>query len=44
MARMAQRIADIIVTKPEDYAWRREVVVTIEWLAEREGKVLYARA
>jgi predicted nucleotidyltransferase len=34
---------DIIVTTPEDFAWRKEVVGTIEWPAAREGKVLYAR-
>jgi predicted nucleotidyltransferase len=33
---------DIIVTTPEDLAWRKEVVGTIEWPAAREGKVLYA--
>lgn len=33
---------DIIVTRPEDFAWRKEVVGTIEWPATREGKVLYA--
>jgi predicted nucleotidyltransferase len=35
---------DIIVTSPEDFAWRREVVGTLEWPAAREGKVLYAHA
>ena len=34
---------DIIVTTPEDFAWRKDVVGTIEWPATREGKVLYAR-
>jgi len=34
---------DIIVTRPEDFAWRKDVVGTIEWPAAREGKVLYAR-
>ena len=34
---------DIIVTRPEDFAWRKDVVGTIEWPASREGKVLYAR-
>jgi predicted nucleotidyltransferase len=34
---------DIIVTRPEDFAWRKEIVGTIEWPASREGKVLYAR-
>jgi predicted nucleotidyltransferase len=31
---------DIIVTSPEDFAWRKDVVGTIEWPASREGKVL----
>lgn len=35
---------DVIVTTPEDFAWRKDVVGTIEWPATREGKVLYARA
>ena len=35
---------DILVTKPEDFAWRKDVASTIEWPAFREGKVLYARA
>lgn len=35
---------DIIVTTPEDFAWRKEVVGTIEYPAFREGKVLYARS
>jgi predicted nucleotidyltransferase len=34
---------DIIVTRPADFAWRKDVVGTIEWPAAREGKVLYAR-
>ncbi len=34
---------DIIVTPPADFAWRQNVVGTIEWPAVREGKVLYAR-
>ncbi|MFZ5928395.1 MAG: nucleotidyltransferase domain-containing protein [Acidobacteriota bacterium] len=34
---------DIIVTTPEDFAWRKEVVGTIEYPAAREGKVLYVR-
>jgi uncharacterized protein len=34
---------DIIVTTPEDFEWRKEVVGTIEYPAVREGKVLYAR-
>jgi predicted nucleotidyltransferase len=34
---------DILVTRPEAFAWRKDVVGTIEWPASREGKVLYAR-
>jgi len=34
---------DIIVTKPADFDWRKDVVGTIEWPAAREGKVLYTR-
>ena len=34
---------DIIVTRPEEFAWRKDVVGTIEWPASREGKILYAR-
>ena len=34
---------DVIVTRPEDFAWRRDVVGTVEWPAAREGKVLYVR-
>jgi len=33
---------DVIVTRPEDFAWRKDVIGTIEWPAAREGKVLYA--
>jgi uncharacterized protein len=34
---------DIIVTTPEDFAWRKEINGTIERPASLEGKVLYAR-
>ena len=34
---------DVIVTRPHDFAWRKDVVGTVEWPAFREGKVLYAR-
>ena len=34
---------DVIVTRPDEFAWRKEVVGTIERPAVREGKVLYAR-
>src|SRR5947209_19969811 len=27
---------DVLVTKPEEFAWRKEVVGTIEWPAARE--------
>ena len=36
--------ADIIVTTPEEFAWRKEIPGTIERPAALEGKVLYARA
>jgi predicted nucleotidyltransferase len=35
---------DIILSRPEDFAWRKEIVGTIEYPATREGKVLYARS
>jgi uncharacterized protein len=34
---------DIIVSTPEEFAWRKEIVGTIERPAAREGEVLYAR-
>jgi predicted nucleotidyltransferase len=34
---------DVILSRPEDFAWRKEIVGTIEYPAAREGKVLYAR-
>lgn len=34
---------DIVVTTPEDFAWRKEIPGTIERPAAREGVVLYAR-
>lgn len=34
---------DVIVTRPEDFEWRKDVVGTIEWPAVKEGKLLYAR-
>ena len=34
---------DIIVTTPDDFAWRKKVPGTIERPASREGRVLYAR-
>ena len=35
---------DIIVSTPEEFEWRREVIGTIEYPAVKEGKVLYARS
>ena len=38
------RIAkDIVVSTPEEFAWRKEVVGTIEYPADHEGKALYAK-
>jgi uncharacterized protein len=34
---------DIVVSKPEDFAWRKEVPGTIERPAALEGKVMYER-
>jgi predicted nucleotidyltransferase len=34
---------DVLVTTPEDFAWRKEIPGTIERPAAREGRVLYAR-
>lgn len=34
---------DIIVSTPEDFAWRQEITGTIEYPAVHEGKVLYAK-
>ena len=34
---------DIIVTTPEDFKWRKEIVGTIERAAYLKGEVLYAR-
>jgi uncharacterized protein len=35
---------DILISRPEDFAWRKDIVGTIEYPAAREGKVLYARS
>lgn len=32
---------DVIVSSPEDFEWRKEIVGTIERVAAREGRVLY---
>lgn len=34
---------DVIVTTPEEFAWRKDTIGTIEWPAWREGTVLYAK-
>ncbi len=34
---------DIIVSRPDEFAWRRNVVGAIEEPAAREGKLLYGR-
>lgn len=34
---------DIIVTTPEEFAWRKKIIGTIEMPASKEGKVLYAK-
>ncbi len=35
---------DIVVSTPEEFSWRQEIVGTIEYPAVKEGKVLYARS
>ena len=35
---------DIIVSRPEDFLWRREIVGTIEYAASWEGKLLYEQS
>jgi predicted nucleotidyltransferase len=32
---------DIIVSTPEEFEWRKEIVGTVEYPAAREGKILY---
>lgn len=34
---------DIVVSSPDEFAWRKEIVGTIEYPAVREGKVLYEK-
>ena len=34
---------DLVLSTPEEFAWRKDVVGTIEWPAAREGKVVYDR-
>lgn len=35
---------DILVCTPEEFAWRKDIIGTIEHPAAQEGAVLYARA
>src|SRR6266404_2993825 len=35
---------DVIVSRPVDFAWRKDVIGTVEWPAALEGEVLYARS
>ncbi len=35
---------DVIVSKPDEFEWRKDIVGTIEWPATHEGRVLYAKA
>jgi predicted nucleotidyltransferase len=34
---------DIIVSRPEEFLWRKDIVGTIERPAAHEGRILYAR-
>src|SRR5437870_6849684 len=34
---------DVVVTTPDRFAWRKDIIGTIEHPAYSEGKVLYAR-
>lgn len=34
---------DVTVVSPESFAWRKNVIGTLEWPAAHEGKVLHAR-
>ena len=34
---------DVIISTPEEFEWRKEIVGTIEYPAWREGKTLYVR-
>jgi predicted nucleotidyltransferase len=34
---------DIIVSRPEEFQWRKDIVGTIERPAAHEGRILYAR-
>lgn len=34
---------DVIVARPDEFEWRKDIIGTIEWPAAHEGKVLYAQ-
>ena len=34
---------DIVLSRPEEFQWRKDIVGTIEHPAVREGRILYAR-
>lgn len=34
---------DVIVVRPDEFEWRKDIVGTIEWPAAHDGKVLYAQ-
>lgn len=35
---------DIVISTPEDFSWRKDVVGTIEYPAAHEGRVVYAKS
>ena len=35
---------DVIITRPEEFAWRKEIIGTIEYPAAHEGRILYAKS
>jgi len=35
---------DIVVSTPEEYAWRKDIIGTIEYPATEEGAVVYVRS
>lgn len=34
---------DIIVSRPEEFAWRKDTIGTLEYPADQEGEILYVR-
>lgn len=32
---------DVIVVRPDEFEWRKDIIGTIEWPAAHEGKILY---